>query len=821
MKRIVSIFLSLLLIPTIFYSQTSTDCSAVTIVSSTNNGTNTVATYFEANGIRNGDDYYGSTIYYPQNTTSILASIIIIPGYANFESSIQNWGPFLASHGIVCMTIGTNSIFDLVNARKEALQDALISLKAENTRISSPLFNKLYTNKIALGGWSMGGGGAQLAAVEDSTIKAIIALCSWIDPAQLTINSLNHDSPILFFSGQIDAIAPPNTHANVHYSYTPNTTDKLLYEISLGGHTVANSPSGGQGEVGRMALSWLKKYLIEDSCYCPLLLDTPLTASVYQTNITCPIYGCIDPLACNYDPSAITDDGSCIFQDNPIANMSAYNYTLSFHWGCSGIIYNSEMEFDSSGSAVVNPGTVGATNVTWSLCDSVLTWVYTDGTQYTSTSYDNGTFIGTMLSGSGSSTGCFTLTPIIAGCLDSTSLLYNPQANVDDGSCCANYLRLNMYSSWPGGWSGGIYWTMMDDNGDTVISTALTYNSSTDSYHNVDYICIPDGCYTIVCSNGGGSGGISWTLKDDSTNATIVSGGCPFGPYISAIGTSCVIMGCTDPNANNYYPHANLDDGSCTYSCGAITGVYMSDIIHDRATFNWDNMNSQYCQVDQIRIRYREVGTSSWSTKTMGVPVGSGCNTSNTSKRILSLSANTTYEYKFKIWYCNASTVIWHADGTFTTLPVCDNVTNVTATPITTTKTQFCWDSVSTYAFVRLQYREDVPGSSFSNIGGMGVLSPTLCKEKNGLTPGLTYRVMWRTWCNPSGGPYRSPQWDGPVIWTQPSSIRFSDADFDKKILIRITDILGREVNSDTVIDKTTLFYIYDDGTVEKKIIIE
>ena len=226
MKRIVSIFLSLLLIPTFSFCQTSTDCSTVTIISATNNGTNTVSTYFESNGIRNGNDYFGATVYYPQNTTGMLASIIIIPGYATYESSMQYWGPFLASHGIVCMTIGTNSIFDLVNARKEALQDALISLKSENTRIGSPLFNKLDANRIALGGWSMGGGGAQLAAVEDSTIKAIIALCPWIDPAQITSNLLNHNSPILFFSGQIDAIAPPSTHSNVHYSYTPNTTDK-------------------------------------------------------------------------------------------------------------------------------------------------------------------------------------------------------------------------------------------------------------------------------------------------------------------------------------------------------------------------------------------------------------------------------------------------------------------------------------------------------------------------------------------------------------------------------------------------------------------
>jgi hypothetical protein len=93
---------------------------------------------------------------------------------------------------------------------------------------------------------------------------------------------------------------------------------------------------------------------------------------------------------------------------------------------------------------------------------------------------------------------------------------------------------------------------------------------------------------------------------------------------------SCVYYGCTDPTATNYNASAVVGcdaSGStscCTYSsgCGAITGVNMSDVIHDRATFNWDDMNSATCDVDQIRIQYREVGTSSYSTKTMGAPVG-------------------------------------------------------------------------------------------------------------------------------------------------------------------------------------------------------
>ena len=277
----------LLLLPFTSFCQTNSDCSDVTISSATINGSYAVNSYLESDGIRDGNDYYGSTIYYPENTSGLLPSIIIIPGYANPELSIQAWGSFLASHGIVCMTIGTNSIWDEVIDRKGALQDALISLKAENNRTNSPLFNKLDTNLIALGGWSMGGGGAQLVAAEDPNIKAILAFCPWIDPSVVSPSLLNHSAPILIFSGQIDVVAPPGTHADIQYNYTPSSTKKLKYEVFGGGHTIANTPLGGFGEVGRMGLSWLKKYLVNDSCYCPLLLDTPTTASDYETNIDC------------------------------------------------------------------------------------------------------------------------------------------------------------------------------------------------------------------------------------------------------------------------------------------------------------------------------------------------------------------------------------------------------------------------------------------------------------------------------------------------------------------------------------------------------
>ena len=354
--------------PYFLFGQAGSNCSSITVSSATATGSFVVGSYLESDGIRDGDDYSGSTIYYPENTAGLLTSILIVPGYANPQLSIQTWGPFLASHGIVCMTIGTNSVWDEVVDRKIALQDALISLKAEHIRTSSILFNRLDTNLIALGGWSMGGGGAQLVATEDSSIKAILAFCPWIDPAVVSPALLNHTTPIIFFSGQIDAVAPPSAHADVQYNYTPSSTNKLKYEVFVGGHTIANNPIGGFGEVGRMGVSWLKKYLVNDSCYCPLLLDVPTTASDYITNIDCSVVS----------PSWDCVSGSCV---DPGTGGGQYS-TLTSCLLDSCFVINSS--WDCINSSCVDPGTGAGQYSTLTSCLIDSCFVSTSAINYTS-----------------------------------------------------------------------------------------------------------------------------------------------------------------------------------------------------------------------------------------------------------------------------------------------------------------------------------------------------------------------------------------------------------------------------------------------------
>lgn len=311
MKHFHSLFLFISLLAS---SALNAQCENVTLENLTNPGPYEIATLTEADGIRNGPDYAGATIYYPTNGTGPYASIAMVPGFTALPSSIEEWGPFYASHGIVTIIIGTNSLVDLPEARANALLDALETIKQENTRNASPLEGALNTNQLAVSGMSMGGGGAQRAAVLDNSISAVVALCPYLNSP-----ALNHDVPLLIFSGEEDLVAPPSEHANVHYNSTPNSTDKLLFEVANGNHFVANSPSGSEGVIGQVALSWLKLQLEEKECYCPLLtnnllLNPPAASNVLQ-NFECEALG-INPTA-----QAIR------YYPNPTKNTVTFNIT--------------------------------------------------------------------------------------------------------------------------------------------------------------------------------------------------------------------------------------------------------------------------------------------------------------------------------------------------------------------------------------------------------------------------------------------------------------------------------------------------------------
>ena len=359
----------------------------------------------------------------------------------------------------------------------------------------------------------------------------------------------------------------------------------------------------------------------------------------------------------------------------------------------------------------------------------------------------------------------------------------------------------------------------------TVVVTDAAGQSFTSSYTIIEPSEIT-ATYTVtnVTTSGGNDGAID----------LIASGGvAPYLYYWSTSPTqttediSNLIAGTYTVwivDVNNCYIGVDIDvvEDLSNQSCSedAPANLFVSDIISTRAVINWDNMNSSFCTVDQYRIKYREVGTTAWIQKTMGAPLGS-CSFGNQriDKLLLNLTPSTQYEYQMKSWYCGGGSSAWTALHYFTTTDDCPLIANLSATPQNPTKVKFDWTLNGTYSFVRIKIREDYTGASWVNVGGAGVSYPAITKNKNGLIPGETYRGQARTWCDPNGGAYNSTSWTNLVFWTMPSSARMSFS--AEKELLKVTDLLGRELNPNTVIDNTTLLYIYIDGTVEKRVVIE
>jgi len=287
--------------------------------------------------------FSSATIYAPIITNKeqqLLPSVVMIGGWGCGESVLASWGPFLASYGIVAMTIGAPSPFeDMPQDRCLSLLDAVKALQTENDRQGSKLEGRLDGSKKGVMGLSLGGAGAQLAALEDPTLSCVVALVphDGIGPPLNPTNvppfpkELTTKVPTLIVCGEQDDIADPQNHAWPMYDKC-KSSEKIILEVTGGDHGIAHGPAGwsasedtllqgfrrncsviytllnwyglkksipfegmtneGQaresspnGAIGGVTLAWLKWCLLEDATARSQLLRKPKIASGYATSI--------------------------------------------------------------------------------------------------------------------------------------------------------------------------------------------------------------------------------------------------------------------------------------------------------------------------------------------------------------------------------------------------------------------------------------------------------------------------------------------------------------------------------------------------------
>jgi dienelactone hydrolase len=257
---------------------------APTVASASTKGPYTVKTY--TSGFKDEPGFGKATIYYPTDADAPFGSVAICPGFTATQSSINAWGPFLASHGIVVMTIDTNSTTDSVDQRSTALLDALDSLKLENSRAGSPLMGKLDIMRTGLMGWSMGGGATWVDANKHPELKTAITLAGHIITASGGSAAITKIAvPTLMFAGQTDTPILGGGMSQPIYTQIPESVPKMLYEITGLGHDAGNDPANNGKNVGLYGLSWQKVFLEGDTRYRPFLLVKGPNASDFRTNL--------------------------------------------------------------------------------------------------------------------------------------------------------------------------------------------------------------------------------------------------------------------------------------------------------------------------------------------------------------------------------------------------------------------------------------------------------------------------------------------------------------------------------------------------------
>jgi alpha-beta hydrolase superfamily lysophospholipase len=229
--------------------------------------------------VARGNGFGGGTVYFPTDTSQgTFGAVAIAPGFTESQSAISWFGPRLASQGFVVFTIDTNSGFDNPDTRATELLAALDFL----TGTASPVRTRIDASRLAVMGHSMGGGGTLAAANRRPALQAAIPLAPW----HTTKSFSGVQVPTLIVAAQNDNIAPVSQHAMPFYNSLPTTLQKAYLELRGAGHTVTNSPNT---TVARLSISWLKRFVDNDTRFDQFLCPAPATSSVISQYLsTCP-----------------------------------------------------------------------------------------------------------------------------------------------------------------------------------------------------------------------------------------------------------------------------------------------------------------------------------------------------------------------------------------------------------------------------------------------------------------------------------------------------------------------------------------------------
>ena len=227
--------------------------------------------------VARGNGFGGGRIYYPTDTSQgTFGAVAISPGLNGTWPGISWLGPRLASQGFVVFGIETNNLNDTPTSRGTQLLAALDYLVR-----SSSVRTRVDSNRLAVVGHSMGGGGALDAALRRPALQAAIG-----NAPHLPSGSLANDRvPTLIYAMQNDTLVTPS-RLTALYNSIPTTTERAYIEIAGAGHNYIGQPST---TLARTMIPWLKIFVDDDARYSQFLCPLTNTSGVSQYRNSCPL----------------------------------------------------------------------------------------------------------------------------------------------------------------------------------------------------------------------------------------------------------------------------------------------------------------------------------------------------------------------------------------------------------------------------------------------------------------------------------------------------------------------------------------------------
>jgi dienelactone hydrolase len=220
----------------------------------------------------------GGTIYYPNDTSQgTFGAIAFAPGFTASSAS-YTWMRRVASHGFVVFTIDTDSRGDFPSSRATQLQNALNYLVSSSP---SAVRSRIDPNRLAVGGHSMGGGGALIAADRNPNLQAAVPLQPW----NTGTNFSGVDVPSLIVGAENDTIASVASHSRPFYNSIPAASEKALLVVNAASHGLGTTSNDAQA---LSSIAWYKRYVDNDTRYDQFLCPGPSGANVEQYLQTCP-----------------------------------------------------------------------------------------------------------------------------------------------------------------------------------------------------------------------------------------------------------------------------------------------------------------------------------------------------------------------------------------------------------------------------------------------------------------------------------------------------------------------------------------------------